>query len=149
MDYDIESYWSGVAVEIRRRGTGNCVAGDDDPYYRYKRNKFLRRFLAALDVTGQRVLELGCGPGGNLLELARRAPASLVGIDISASMLALAGQNLEGCSVELKKTDGQRLPLRIEPSTWLLPLPSCSTTWIPPGSAGSSPSCVASLAGSS
>ena len=111
MDYDIESYWSGVAAEIRRRGTGNYVAGDDDPYYRYKRDKFLRRFLATLDVAGQRVLELGCGPGGNLRELARRAPASLVGIDISAAMLALAGQNLEGCSVELKKTDGQRLPL--------------------------------------
>ena len=94
-----------------RAMTTRTTVTDDDPYYRYKRDKLLRRFLATLDVAGQRVLELGCGPGGNLLEGARRAPASLVGIDISASMLALARKNLEGCAVELKKTDGRRLPL--------------------------------------
>lgn len=99
-----------MAGEIRKRGAGNYVAGDD-PYYRYKRAKFLRLFLATLDVAGRRVLELGCGPGGNLRELVRRGPASLVGIDISASMLDLARQTLEGRSVELKKTDGHRLPL--------------------------------------
>lgn len=111
MSYDIESYWSRVAGEIRKRGAGNYVAGDDDPYFRYKRAKFLSLFLATLDVAGRRVLELGCGPGGNLLELARRGPASLVGIDISASMLDLARQTLEGHPVELKKTDGHHLPL--------------------------------------
>jgi SAM-dependent methyltransferase len=111
MTYHVESYWSRVAEEIRKRGAGNYVAGDDDPYYRYKRAKFLRRFLATLDVAGRRVLELGCGPGGNLLELARRGPASLVGIDISASMLDLARQTLQGRAVELRKTDGHHLPL--------------------------------------
>lgn len=111
MSYDIESYWSRVAGEIRKRGAGNLVAGDDDPYYRYKRAKFLRLFLATLDVSGRRVLELGCGPGGNLRELVGRGPASLVGIDISASMLDLARQTMEGAQVELKKTDGHRLPL--------------------------------------
>jgi ubiquinone/menaquinone biosynthesis C-methylase UbiE len=57
------------------------------------------------------VLELGCGPGGNLRELARRHPKQLIGVDISEEMLALADENLRGCEVELKKTDGQRLPL--------------------------------------
>jgi len=64
MPYHVESYWSRVADEIRKRGPGNYVAGDDDPYYRYKRSKFLQRFLSALDVAGRTVLELGCGPGG-------------------------------------------------------------------------------------
>jgi len=113
MSYDIESYWSRVADEIGQRGPQNYVAGDDDPFYRYKRAKFLDRFLAALDVAGGRVLELGCGPGGNLVELSRRGPATLIGIDISAGMLALATKALEGSPVpvELKKTDGLRLPL--------------------------------------
>jgi SAM-dependent methyltransferase len=113
MPYHVETYWSRVADEIRGRGPGNYVAGDDDPYHRYKRAKFLKRFLSTLDVTGLRVLELGCGPGGNLLELVRRAPTALTGVDISASMLALAAQALAqaGIPVELKKTDGQRLPL--------------------------------------
>ncbi len=109
--YDIEPYWSRVAAEIETRSTGNCVAGDDDPYYRYKRAKFLRRFLATLDVSGRRVLELGCGPGGNLLELVQRGPSLLFGIDISASMLTLARQTLEGRSVDLRKTGGEHLPL--------------------------------------
>ena len=111
MHYDIESYWSRVANEIGRRESGKLVAGDDDPYYRYKRRKFLRRFLATLDVAGQRVLELGCGPGGNLFEIARREPAFLIGIDISSSMLSLARRTLQGFVVELKKTDGKHLPL--------------------------------------
>lgn len=113
MSYDIESYWSRVASDIRKRGPENYVAGDDDPYYRYKRATFLRRFLATLDVAGRRVLELGCGPGGNLLELVGRGPTLLVGVDISACMLTLAQRTLEGIPVpvELKKTDGQRLPL--------------------------------------
>lgn len=113
MPYHVESYWSRVADEIRKRGPGNYVAGDDDPYYRYKRSKFLQRFLSALDVAGRTVLELGCGPGGNLLELARQGPAALIGVDIAPSMLALAAQTLNEARVrvELKKTDGQRLPV--------------------------------------
>jgi ubiquinone/menaquinone biosynthesis C-methylase UbiE len=109
--YDIESYWSRVADEIQSRGNGNSVAGDDNPFLRYKRSKFLRRFLSTLDVSGRTVLEVGCGPGGNLLELAPLKPESLIGVDISAHMLALATKNLDRFSVELMKTDGQNLPL--------------------------------------
>ena len=113
MSYQVESYWSGVADEIRKRRSGRHVAGDDDPYFRYKRGKFLRRFLSSLAVEGRTVLELGCGPGGNLREIADRRPAALIGLDISASMLALAAETLAGAliPVELKKTDGRRLPL--------------------------------------
>jgi ubiquinone/menaquinone biosynthesis C-methylase UbiE len=113
MPYPVESYWSGVADEIRKRRSGRHVAGDDDPYFRYKRGKFLKRFLSSLAVEGRTVLELGCGPGGNLRELAARRPAALIGLDISASMLALAAETLAGAPtpVELKKTDGRRLPV--------------------------------------
>src|SRR5215510_80959 len=113
MSYNIESYWSRVAGEIGNRRTGNYVAGDDDPYYRYKRAKFLRCFFATLDVVGRRVLELGCGPGGNLLELARLRPASIVGVDISTARLDLARQTIADIPVpvELHKTDGQTLAL--------------------------------------
>jgi ubiquinone/menaquinone biosynthesis C-methylase UbiE len=113
MAYDVGAYWSRVAAQISQRGPANVVAGDDDPYYRYKRRQFLRRFLQPLNVQGRRVLELGCGPGGNLRELAAQHPATLIGCDISTSMLALAKQAISGLAVpvQLTHTDGQALPL--------------------------------------
>lgn len=113
MAYHPEPYWSRVAESIRRRGPKKYLAGDDNPYYRYKRRKFLRRFLPSLDVSSKMVLEVGCGPGGNLLEIAASRPAKLIGVDISQAMVDLARENLSGQEgiVELHKIDGTSLPL--------------------------------------
>lgn len=35
--YDDEDYWSKVGKEIEERGEGNIIAGDDEPFYEYKR----------------------------------------------------------------------------------------------------------------
>jgi SAM-dependent methyltransferase len=70
----------------------------------------LRRFLAPLPVAGKTVLELGCGPGGNLEYLSANGPRQLIGVDISSSMLGLARERL-GDKVTLLKTDGITLPL--------------------------------------
>lgn len=51
--------------------------------------------LAACITTPQRILEIGCGTGRNLLALCRRFPkASVTGVDLSAVMLAKAQQKL-------------------------------------------------------
>ena len=39
--YHPEPYWSEVADRIAERGDKNVIAGDDEPYYRYKRAEFL------------------------------------------------------------------------------------------------------------
>jgi SAM-dependent methyltransferase len=112
-EYDVESYWSRVAGQIAARGEENVVAGDDDPFWRYKRQKFLTTFLHDIDFDGVTALELGCGPGGNLLEVARaHAPAKLIGVDISAAMIGIAARNLARHNVvaELHKIDGAHLP---------------------------------------
>src|SRR5215469_18807285 len=44
------------------------------------------------DLTGQRVLELGCGDGGSLVWLAEGGAGELWGLDISASQLIAARQ---------------------------------------------------------
>lgn len=110
-DYEPETYWTRVAQEIERRGA-NVVAGDDNPYFRYKRRKFLRRFLDTIDFEGKVVLELGFGPGGNLAHIARNhRPAKLLGVDISDKMLELATRTLGTHErVELRKIDGTTLP---------------------------------------
>jgi SAM-dependent methyltransferase len=100
----LRSYWNKVADEIDERG--GVVAGDDTPFNRYKREKFLRRFLGSMPVEGVAVLEVGCGPGGNLAELMRRQPRRLVGCDISPKMVKLAQRT----GVEIFALDGTGLP---------------------------------------
>jgi SAM-dependent methyltransferase len=64
-------------------------------------------------VTGQRVLELGCGAAGNTRWLAR-AGAYPVGLDLSAGMLrhAVAGAARTGVRVPLVQADALALPFR-------------------------------------
>jgi ubiquinone/menaquinone biosynthesis C-methylase UbiE len=110
MAYHPETYWSEVAQRIDRRSDKNIIAGDDSPFYRYKRSKFLK-LLHQLDFTGKRVVEIGSGPGGNLQEVWKKHPATLTGLDISAEMIALARKNGVSKDVELKQIDGERIPL--------------------------------------
>lgn len=106
--YRPEPYWSEVAQRIRSRGKDNVIAGDDEPYYRYKRKKFLD-LLHSVDFSGKHVLEIGCGPGGNLLEVLQHNPASLTAVDISSEMAALAAERL-GNRARIVKIDGSHLP---------------------------------------
>ena len=73
MTYNPETYWSRVGQEIEKRAGDNVIAGDNNPYYVYKRSKFLRRFLDTIDFQSKTILEVGFGPGGNLLVLADAA----------------------------------------------------------------------------
>ncbi|HZV43771.1 MAG TPA: methyltransferase domain-containing protein, partial [Saprospiraceae bacterium] len=108
MKYHPEPYWSDVAKRIKSRSGKNVIAGDDEPYYRYKRKQFLA-LLKEVDFKGKNVLEIGSGPGGNLKELLSLSPAKLTGADISNDMIELAKSNLPE-SVSLVKTNGTTLP---------------------------------------
>lgn len=106
--YHPEPYWSDVAKRIKARKGKNVIAGDDEPYYRYKRDRFLS-LLHEIDFTGKTVLEIGSGPGGNLKELLTRSPKSLTGVDISPDMVELAKSHLPP-EVNIIKVDGTTLP---------------------------------------
>lgn len=110
--YDPRKFWSSVAQEAERRpGGARLVAGDDTPFYRLQRETFVERLLLTMDVADKSVLEVGCGPGGNLRELSRKEPRRLVGCDISPDMLRLARETTAGVrSVELVEVDGRSLP---------------------------------------
>ena len=107
-NYHPEPYWSEVADRIKSRGGRNIIAGDDEPYYRYKRERFLS-LLKEIDFEGKSVLEVGCGPGGNLKEVFSKKPSRLTGVDISKDMLQLSRALLPS-EVELIKVDGTTLP---------------------------------------
>jgi ubiquinone/menaquinone biosynthesis C-methylase UbiE len=109
--YQPREYWTRVAEEIGQRPGLSVIAGLDTPFYEYKRAKFLERFLRAIPAAGKTILEVGCGPGGNLIELATAGPRKLVGCDISRAMLDLAIRNTDDVGgVEYVETDGKTLP---------------------------------------
>lgn len=108
-NYISESYWDEVARQIKLRKAGTLVAGDDEPYYRYKRNKFLK-LLNSIEFADKRVLEVGPGPGGNLLEIYNHRPAILYGADISDEMIELSRKNTGNRNITVVKTNGSELP---------------------------------------
>ncbi len=111
--YDVEEHWSRVAREIESRAGESHLAGDDSPYFEYKRHKFLSRFFDSIDFRDKTVLEVGFGPGGNLKRLAERGGAKrILGVDISREMLELATRNLSEHAhiAKLHKIDGVAFP---------------------------------------
>ncbi len=106
--YIEEEYWSEVSQRIQSRGLDQSVAGDNDPYYRYKRRRFLEIFLS-FSFDGKDVLEVGSGPGGNLMALLSKSPKTLAGVDISQQMIELARSRLPD-TVSLDQIDGMHLP---------------------------------------
>ena len=84
MTYNPETYWSRVGQEIEKRAGDNVLAGDDNPYYSYKRSRFLCQFLDTIDFQSKTIMELGFGPGGNLRHIATfHRPQLILGADIS------------------------------------------------------------------
>jgi ubiquinone/menaquinone biosynthesis C-methylase UbiE len=114
MTYHPDPYWSQVAREIGQRGKKNFLAGDDSPFFRYKREKFLSLFHH-INFTNKKVMEVGSGPGGNLNELVNPAIEKIFGVDISSEMIALAKNNLADHpnfqKMEFIHINGQQIPL--------------------------------------
>lgn len=106
--YTPDNYWEEVArhVAVRDRDS-RLIAGDDTEFYRRKRALFLERMLAPATDGVQQILEVGCGPGGNLLWLADRGK-EVAGADIPTGMLARAREALPDISLTL--IDGRKLP---------------------------------------
>ncbi len=107
--YYPEQYWSEVAKRIKSRTGKNVIAGDDEPFYRYKRKQFLK-MLSTIDFEHKKVLEIGSGPGGNLEYVHQFNPQKLVGVDTSSEMVALASQNLATKNIKIHKINGTSLP---------------------------------------
>jgi len=107
--YNPETYWNDVAEKISSRNDINIIAGDDEPYYRYKRKRFLKLFNS-LDFANKKILEVGSGPGGNLELLTRKGCKEIVGVDVSDKMIELSKRILQDKKVQVQKIDGYSLP---------------------------------------
>ncbi|HNQ24257.1 MAG TPA: class I SAM-dependent methyltransferase [Phycisphaerae bacterium] len=61
--------------------------------------RYALTFEHAGDVTGKRVLDIGCGSGRYCVEFAQRGAAEVVGVDLSDNMIALARREAERLQV--------------------------------------------------
>jgi SAM-dependent methyltransferase len=107
--YDTEDYWDKVAQEINARQGIKAIAGDDEPYYRYKRKLFLKLF-DTIDFSKKSVLEVGSGPGANLDYLSIKGCKELTGVDISIEMIELSKKLLQKTGIQVIKINGGKIP---------------------------------------
>jgi ubiquinone/menaquinone biosynthesis C-methylase UbiE len=107
--YHPEHYWDTVAENIKARENLKIIAGDDEPYYHYKRRRFLN-LLNTIDFTDKTILEIGSGPGGNLEFIYNKGCKKITGVDISKQMILLSKELLSGKNIDIIKINGTDLP---------------------------------------
>jgi hypothetical protein len=114
VEYIVDQYWEEVAQRIEGREQGNVIAGDDEPYYEYKRTLSLD-ILKTFPVQGKEIFELGYGASGNLLELAKLNPSKISGADLSPTMNKLSMERLSHFpNLDLRLVTDEKLPFDSE-----------------------------------
>jgi len=109
--------WSGLYVRaVSQMAFDERAAAQLDKLYAtrdvLRRRRLVRDALAAQPA--ERILDVGCGPGFYVQELLDEVgPAgSIVGVDASADMLAVAGRRCEGwANVDFRQADATDLPV--------------------------------------
>ena len=109
--YHPESYWNEVAKRIAGWNDNKLLTGEDEPFYAYKRKKFLKLFNH-IPFNNKIILEIGSGPGGNLYEISKKSPKELHGADISDEMIKLSSRLLNTPNIHVEKIDGHTLPFQ-------------------------------------
>ena len=107
---EIEHYFDRTAATAWARLTSDAPVGRIRASVRAGRDEMRNTLLSWLpaDLSGQRVLDAGCGTGALAVEAARRG-ASVVAIDLSPTLVNLARERLPnipgGGSVDLRSGD--------------------------------------------
>jgi SAM-dependent methyltransferase len=108
----IRAYWNAHIhdLSITQHAVGTPRFFRDLDEYRFEKLAYLQPILDAPRWRGQRVLDVGCGVGTDLVRLGR-AGAMLTGVDLSTVAIELARQNLtqQGLSADVRVSDGEEL----------------------------------------
>jgi ubiquinone/menaquinone biosynthesis C-methylase UbiE len=77
-----------------------------------RKNRYISSINAILK-SGMKLMDIGCGTGHIIQELAKCENSHLVGLDVSAAMLRIAKSNTKALdNISLIRADGLRLPFR-------------------------------------
>src|ERR1700694_922148 len=94
---------------VKRRGVGVPLSASDE------HNRFpiqlYHRTATQVDLTGKRVLEVGCGHGGGASYLLRTLhPASYTGLDLNTTGIAFCRKRHNLAGLEFVQGDAENLP---------------------------------------
>jgi len=112
MSKDHISCWDDMALQDEKRhGKARFLSCPDTPYYEAKRDTAVAAMLKT-DFSDLEVLEVGCGPGGNLIEIAEKhSDADITGCDTAREMFTFAKKNTAGMhNVTVKMSEPDTLP---------------------------------------
>lgn len=109
----VRAYWNDRIhdQDIATSPPGTRAFFDELDAYRFDKLAYLEGLVDFARFSGQRVLEIGCGAGIDLVRFAA-AGAHAVGIDVARSPLDLARANADsrGLDIPLAGADGAHLP---------------------------------------
>jgi ubiquinone/menaquinone biosynthesis C-methylase UbiE len=110
----IQRYWNERIhdLDMTDAAVGSKAFFDDLDEYRFDKLHYLPRLVDFTGFRGQRLLEVGCGIGTDLVRFARGG-ARVTGIDLSQTAIDLARKNFDVNGVvaeELRVADGEALP---------------------------------------
>ena len=109
----VRDYWNEHIhdLEITRHPVGSPGFFSDLDQYHFEKLHHLPRLVDFDGYRGQRVLEVGCGAGTDLVRFAKGG-ADVTGVDLSASAITLARENFrqQGLAADLREADGEHLP---------------------------------------
>lgn len=110
----IRTYWNHRIhdLEMTHHPVGSKAFFDDLDDYRFDKLHYLPRLVDFGGFRGQRLLEVGCGVGTDLVRFAQGG-AIVTGIDLSETAIDLARKNFEMHDVtaeELRVGNGEALP---------------------------------------
>ncbi len=112
---DVRRYWNEHIhdLEIATHPVGSPGFFSDLDAYHFEKLHHLMRLIDFNGHAGDRVLDVGCGAGTDLVRFARGG-ARAIGVDISPAAIALARANFaqHGLRASLIEADGEKLPLR-------------------------------------
>jgi magnesium-protoporphyrin O-methyltransferase len=107
---ELETYFDRTAADAWAQLTSTAPVSRIRATVRAGRDRMRAALLSWLDadLSGQRVLDAGCGPGDAARALAARG-ADVVGVDVSASLIDVARQRSEDASGRLNFQVGDML----------------------------------------
>lgn len=98
---DVQRYFREQAADFDSiyEGKGTLLRWIDKKFRASIFVRYALTFEHAGDLTGKRVLDIGCGSGRYCVEFAKRGADQVVGVDLSDNMLDLARREADRCHV--------------------------------------------------